>query len=91
MPLKIVKLDKTFVNINDNPKLLIVVQNTVKMLKAMNMEIVVEGVETAELVERFTLLNCEYIQGFYYSRPLPKNDFVNFIKTHNATVMSEAG
>ncbi len=91
MPLKIVKLDKTFVNINDNPKLLIVVQNTVKMLKAMNMEIVVEGVETAELVERFTLLNCEYIQGFYYSRPLPKNDFVNFIKTHNTTVLSEAG
>ncbi len=83
MPLKIVKLDKTFVNMNDNPKLLIVVQNTVKMLKAMNMEIVVEGVETAELVERFTLLNCEYIQGFYYSRPLPKDDFVDFLRKNN--------
>ena len=86
MPLKIVKLDKTFVNMNNNPKLMIVVQNTVKMLKAMEMEIVVEGVESQELVDRFTLLNCEYIQGFFYSRPLPKNEFVDFIRLHNSSL-----
>ena len=81
LPLKIVKLDKTFVNFDNNPRLMIVLQNTVKMLKAMNMEIVVEGVETKELVERFTDLKCEYIQGYYFSRPVPKKEFVEFISS----------
>ena len=82
LPLKIVKLDKTFANFESNPRLLIVLQNIVKMLKDMNMEIVVEGVETKELVERFSMLECEFIQGFYYSRPLPKKDFIEFISSH---------
>jgi len=86
LPLKIVKLDKTFVNIDDNPKLMIVVQNTVKMLKALDMQIVVEGVETKELVDRFRLLQCEYIQGYFYSKPLPKNEFIAFIKKQNKEI-----
>ena len=79
LPLKIVKLDKTFANFDSNPKLMIVLQNTVKMIKDMDMEIVVEGVETKELVERFTNLECEYIQGYFYSRPIPRDQFVEFI------------
>ncbi len=82
LPLKIVKLDKTFADFESNPRLLIVLQNIVKMLKDMNMEIVVEGVETKELVERFSMLECEFIQGFYYSRPLQKKDFIEFIRSH---------
>ncbi len=84
LPLKIVKLDKTFTNFHNNPRLLIVLQNTVKMLKSMGMEIVVEGVETQDLVDRFTMLNCEYIQGFFYSRPIPKNEFIDFIRNENS-------
>ncbi len=80
LPLKIVKLDKTFANFDSNPRLMIVLQNTVKMLKDMEMEIVVEGVETKELVDRFTTLQCEYIQGYFYSRPIPKDQFIEFIK-----------
>ena len=82
LPLKIVKLDKTFADFESNPRLFIVLQNIVKMLKDMNMEIVVEGVETKELVERFSMLECEFIQGFYYSRPLQKKDFIEFIRSH---------
>ena len=80
LPLKIVKLDKSFVDEQDNPKMWIVVQNTVKMLKDMNMEIVVEGIETEKMVEQFTDLNCDYIQGYYYSKPIPKADFIDFIR-----------
>jgi EAL domain-containing protein (putative c-di-GMP-specific phosphodiesterase class I)/GGDEF domain-containing protein len=79
LPLKIVKLDKTFANFDTNPRLMIVLQNTVRMIKDMDMEIVVEGVETQELVERFTNLECEYIQGYFYSRPIPKDQFIEFI------------
>lgn len=80
LPLEIVKLDKSFTDLEDNPKLLIVLKNTVKMIKDMNMKIVVEGIETEQLVEQFSELQCEYIQGYYYSKPIPKQDFINFIK-----------
>jgi hypothetical protein len=80
MPLHIVKLDKSFVNIEESPKLRIVVENTIRMIKDMDMKIVVEGIETAELAKVFSNLECEYIQGYYYSRPLPRLEFVNFIR-----------
>jgi EAL domain-containing protein (putative c-di-GMP-specific phosphodiesterase class I) len=36
----------------------------------LGLEVVAEGVETAEDAERLTALGCEYAQGYYYSRPL---------------------
>ena len=82
LPLSIVKLDKTFANMEESPKMDIILQNTIKMLKAMNMEIVVEGIETESLVNRFSALKCEYIQGYYYSKPVPEKDFVEFIRSN---------
>lgn len=80
LPLKIVKLDKSFVDEQNNPKMWIVLQNTVKTLKDMDMEIVVEGIETKKMVEQFSNLNCDYIQGYYYSQPIPEDKFIEFIK-----------
>lgn len=86
MPLKIVKLDKSFVDEMSNPRMTIVVENTVKMLKAMNMEIVVEGIETELMVERFEQLRCDFIQGYYFSKPIPQEKFVEFILSENECV-----
>lgn len=83
LPLKIVKLDRTFVNVEDNPKMFIVLENTIKMLKDMEMEIVAEGIETEQLVKKFADMNCEYIQGYYFSKPIPKHDFIAFIMRQN--------
>ena len=79
LPLTIVKLDKSFVAAEDNQRMWIVLRNTVKMLKAMDMHIVVEGVETKQLVEKFSDMECDYIQGYYFSRPIPEEDFVKFV------------
>ncbi|MDE7233740.1 MAG: EAL domain-containing protein, partial [Ruminiclostridium sp.] len=79
LPLKVVKLDKTFTNLDENPKMIIVLENTIRMIKDMDLEIIVEGVETQELVNRFCKLECDYIQGFYYSKPIPREEFVRFI------------
>lgn len=80
LPLHLVKLDKSFANMGENPRLQIVLQNTIQMIKAMNMKIVVEGIETENLVQQFSDLQCEYIQGYYYSKPIPREEFVDFIK-----------
>lgn len=80
LPLYLVKLDKSFTDMEGNPRVLIVLENTIQMIKAMNMEIVVEGVETENLVKQFSDLECEYIQGYYYSKPVPQDEFVKFIE-----------
>lgn len=79
LPLKIVKLDKSFVDEQHNPKMWIFLQNTVKMLKDMKMEIVVEGIETQEMVDAFSNLKCDFIQGYFFSRPICKAEFIDFI------------
>lgn len=80
LPLHLVKLDKSFANMGENPRFQIILQNTIQMIKAMNMKIVVEGIETEKLVQQFSDLQCEYIQGYYYSKPIPREEFVDFIK-----------
>ena len=82
LPLKIVKLDKTFVN-NQNAKMWTILQNTVRMIKDLNMEIVVEGIETEDMVKKFSDLHCDFIQGFYFSKPVPREEFVQFIERNN--------
>ncbi|MGN0669063.1 MAG: EAL domain-containing protein, partial [Oscillospiraceae bacterium] len=69
----------SFVDEKENPKMWIFLQNTIKMLKDMNMEIVVEGIETKEMVDAFSNLKCDFIQGYYFSKAISKNDFVKFI------------
>lgn len=83
LPLNIVKLDKTFTDLETNPKLDIVVRNTVRMVKDMDMKIVVEGIETENMVRYFSDLKCEYIQGYYFSKPLSREEFVCFVGQAN--------
>lgn len=83
LPLKLIKLDKSFVDESNNPKMWIVLKNTVKMLKDMDMEIVVEGIETEEMLEAFSELECDFIQGYFFSKPIPRNDFVEFVRSAN--------
>jgi len=82
LPFETVKLDKVFVDELANPKMQIIVKNTVNMLKDMNMKVVVEGIETENMVEECTNLKCDYIQGFYFSKPLPKSEFLEFLKAN---------
>ncbi|MDO4188902.1 MAG: EAL domain-containing protein [Lachnospiraceae bacterium] len=80
LPLHIVKLDRSFTWAESNDDFKPIVEKTITMLKKMNMRIVVEGVETEDMLTRFRDYGCEYIQGYYFSKPLPKYDFIKFIQ-----------
>lgn len=58
----------------------ILLKNTICMLKELGMEIVVEGVETQEILNQFINFKCDFVQGYYFSRPLPEKEFVEFIR-----------
>lgn len=83
MPFAIVKLDKTFADIDTDDKMMKVVKNTISMVKDMNMKIVVEGVETEESLREFSNLGVNYIQGYYFSRPLSQDKFISEVKRVN--------
>ena len=52
---------------------------SVKMVRAMHKKSVVEGVETEEHIAKLAKLGCDYLQGYYFSKPLSKDEFLRFI------------
>ncbi|MCR4990175.1 MAG: EAL domain-containing protein [Lachnospiraceae bacterium] len=83
LPLSIVKLDKTLVDEMDTPLMWIVISNTVRMLKRINKKILVEGIEDKRALMKFMDIGCDYIQGFYFSKPLPREEFLDFLAQNN--------
>ena len=81
MPLKIIKLDRELtISYAKSEKARIAIEYTVEMVHKLGMHIVVEGIETEEEYMAFKKLDVEYIQGYYFSKPLPKERVVNFIQ-----------
>ena len=84
MPVAIVKLDK---HLTDeyfvNQKAKAIVKTVIEMAHSMGIKIIAEGIETAESLEEMKSLGVDYIQGFYFSRPLPEHEFLKFIQQHN--------
>lgn len=83
MPMDLVKLDKSFVDEIADENMVVVLERTIAMLKKLNKKILIEGVETKEMLDKFVELGCDYIQGFYYSKPLPEDEFIRFIDSYN--------
>lgn len=83
LPLDIVKLDKCLVDEMDSNQMWIVITRTVKMLQRMNKKILVEGVETENALRRFESIGCDYIQGYYFSKPLSEGEFIFFVTQNN--------
>lgn len=56
-----------------------ILEDTARMLSHIDVDIVMEGVETVKDIERIAPLNVDYIQGLYYARPMPMSKFVEFM------------
>ena len=83
LPLDIIKIDKSLVDDMFSEDGRVIIHNTVRMMQGIRKELVIEGVETREEVEALSEMSCDFIQGFYYSKPLPVEAFVQFLKDHN--------
>ncbi len=79
-PYRIIKLDKSLVDGLGDQRSYEVMRQTISLLKSLGAEIVVEGVEDKEKAEWFSEMGCEYIQGYYYARPMPEKEFMEFCK-----------
>lgn len=72
----VVKLDMGFVQkIGTTTKANAVIQAIIDMAHAIGSKVVAEGAETKEQVDALREMGCDYIQGFYFSKPLPQEEF----------------
>ena len=84
MPVHIVKFDRDMTQayfISDRAKSVMSAVN--KMIHDMDLKVVSEGVETKEQLETLEAIGIDYIQGFYFSKPLPQDEFLAFIRERN--------
>jgi EAL domain-containing protein (putative c-di-GMP-specific phosphodiesterase class I) len=72
LPLDEVKIDRSFViGMADDPSDAAIVRSTIDLARHLGLEVVAEGVETAEVLDVLAALECDVAQGFLLSRPLP--------------------
>ncbi len=84
MPVDIVKFDRSMTNSYfENGKARYVMEAAIHMIHGMNLEIVSEGIETAEQLETMEELGISHIQGYYFSKPLPEEEFIQYLETKN--------
>lgn len=83
-PFDMIKLDKKFVeNMMVSSKGRIILEQVVLMANELNVGILAEGVETKEQIEQLQRMGCDQVQGFYYSRPMPNEDFFTLVEKQN--------
>jgi len=82
LPIDIVKFDMSFVRKLNDPRNEKVMRGCVSILKDLNLRSVAEGVEDAETRLKIAEMGIDYIQGYYYSKPLPAADFEKYLAEH---------
>ena len=82
LPAQELKIDKSFIQaISTNDKLQILVRKIIEMGHELGMMVIAEGVETAEQLEFLRVNHCDLAQGYLFSRPLPMQELLDWIKT----------
>ena len=76
MPIDVLKMDMEFIrNIERNERDFRLVEIVIDIAKFLNVPVIAEGVETEKQLELLRKAECDLVQGYYFSRPLPPREF----------------
>jgi EAL domain-containing protein (putative c-di-GMP-specific phosphodiesterase class I) len=79
-PIHLLKIDRAFIkDLTRNPEDQAIVKAIIAMAHTLKIEVIAEGVETAEQLEFLRANDCDKVQGFYFSKPVPAAEFVGLI------------
>lgn len=79
LPIDYLKIDRSFVSrLLDSPENAEIVHTIIKLAQNLKMQVVAEGIETAEQLATLQQLKCEYGQGYFFSKPLKASSAINF-------------
>jgi EAL domain-containing protein (putative c-di-GMP-specific phosphodiesterase class I) len=89
-PVTLVKIDKSILwNAMEDKDAMVVLKHTISMVQELNKHIVVEGVETNEMKRILMENGVDYLQGYLFSKPIPAEKFVEFLKRNNSRFFDE--
>lgn len=84
LPADEIKIDKSFIrNLAKNPADYNIVRAIIELAHSFGFTVVAEGVEDKATAEVLIELECDYIQGYLYSKPLTQDDFITWLKSYN--------
>jgi diguanylate cyclase (GGDEF)-like protein/PAS domain S-box-containing protein len=85
-PLDELKIDRSFVReLDQKAEAKTIVKTIISMAKALQLKVVAEGVETEQQRNILSMLECDILQGFYYSKPVPIAEYLNYFNATDNT------
>ena len=82
-PINTLKIDQSFVfGIIKDEEDKIITQTIISMAKSLGLKTVAEGVETLEHAKMLKDMGCDLLQGYYYSKPITKDEFINLVQEY---------
>ncbi|MBW4935447.1 putative bifunctional diguanylate cyclase/phosphodiesterase [Marinobacter sp. F4206] len=82
LPISLVKIDKSFVqDLGQSADAEHIIRAIISLAHSLQISVVAEGVETEGQLEFLRQQHCDEIQGYYYARPMPWNDLVQFLRS----------
>lgn len=82
--ISIIKYDKTLTDkCFVNPKAALVVEKSIESFRSLHYRIVMEGLEDSVRVQKAVAMKADFIQGYYFSKPVDEKDYVAFLKRYN--------
>ena len=83
-PLDLIKMDKSIIwSAFEDEKAMGTMKSLIDMFHRLGFFIVAEGIETKKMVDVLSELGVDYLQGFYYSKPLPLTEYLEFLIKNN--------
>lgn len=80
-PFDMIKLDRKFMeNMTLSEKGKLILEQVVSMANRLDLDLLAEGVETKEQVELLQGIGCDKVQGYYYAKPMPQEEFFELLK-----------
>lgn len=80
-PIDTLKIDQSFIrSMNKEDKRKKLVKSIIDLGKNLNMDIIAEGVEEKDEADALREMGCDHVQGFYFAKPMPEDDFIAFMK-----------
>ncbi|MDO6425788.1 EAL domain-containing protein [Thalassotalea sp. 1_MG-2023] len=82
MPIDVIKIDKSFIfGMLENHADYQIIMSTIAMVKNLGLTVIAEGVESSAQLRSLTESDCDIIQGYYFSKPIPEVDILAFVET----------
>jgi len=83
LPLDRLKVDRAFITNIAKEGQSVIAETIIDLAKKMNLKVIAEGIEEIEQQERLIELGCDEVQGFYYAKPMPEEQFLQFLKDNS--------